>query len=50
MNIRIPQHLLTYIDSVRGSKSRQAYLVNMLEEEQKTIGTKKLIQSALKGK
>lgn len=33
MNIRIPQELLQYLDAVRGTKSRQAYLVNMLAKE-----------------
>ena len=50
MNIRIPQELIQYLDSVRGEKSRQAYLINLLAEEQKNEGVSKLITSALKGK
>lgn len=33
MDLKLPQELLKYLDEVRGSKSRQAYLVNMLAKE-----------------
>lgn len=48
MNIRIPQELLQYLDSVRGEKSRQAYLVNLLAEDKESKGDEKVLQNLLK--
>lgn len=49
MNIRLPQELIEYIDSVRGEKSRQAYLVNMLNDEHVKYKTENVLKTALKG-
>lgn len=48
MNIRIPAELLEYLDKVRGEKSRQAYLVNLLAQEKESIGDEKVLKSVLK--
>lgn len=48
MEIRIPKELLDYLDSVRGDKSRQAYLVNLLSEEKESIGKEKVLKTILK--
>lgn len=50
MEIRIPKELLDYLDSVRGDKSRQAYMVNLLDQELKQEGEKKIISSVLSAK
>lgn len=48
MNIRIPKELIDYLDAVRGDKSRQAYLVNMLELEYKDYAKDNILENLLK--
>lgn len=35
MELRLPQEVIKYLDSVRGTKSRQAYIVQMLVDKSK---------------
>jgi len=48
MEIRIPKDLLDYLDAVRGDKSRQAYMVNILDKEYKEKGREIIIEKTLK--
>lgn len=48
MEIRIPKELLEYLDAVRGEKSRQAYLVNLLAEDKESSGDDKVLKTILK--
>lgn len=43
MELRLPQEVIKYLDSVRGDQSRQAYIVRLLvsKAQPKVLPTKK---------
>ena len=41
MELRLPQEVIKYLDSVRESKSRQAYIVQLLLNQVKEAEAKK---------